>query len=368
MREPSFTMGIEEEYLLIDPETRDLANPPEELMKTAKRRLGDRVTPEYMNAQIEVGTGICRRAREARTELVELRATVAAIAERFDCRLVAASTHPFANWQHQARSDKERYHELKNDLQVVAERLLISGMHVHCGLEDDELRIDAMNQVSYFLPHLLALSTSSPFWHGHETGLRCYRLSVFDEMPRSGLPSQFASWGEYQRTLDLLARTKVMEDATKIWWDIRPHTKFPTLEMRICDVCTDVDDATAIAALYVCLCRMLWRLRAANQSWRTYPTFLVSENRWRAQRYGTSQTLLDLGRGELVPFADLLGEILDLTAEDAAALDCEREVAHVRTILARGTSADRQLEVYREGGDKPLNNVVDWLARDTVAF
>lgn len=368
MKEPSFTMGIEEEYLLVDPETRDLADPPEELMEAAKARLGDRVMPEYMNAQIEVGTSVCRTAREARTELVELRATVAAIAERFDCRLVAASTHPFANWQEQARSDKERYHALKNDLQVVAERLLISGMHVHCGLEDDDLRIDAMNQVSYFLPHLLALSTSSPFWHGHETGLRCYRLSVFDEMPRSGLPSHFASWGEYERTLDLLASTKVMEDATKIWWDIRPHCKFPTLEMRICDVCTDVDDATAIAALYVCLCRMLWRLRAANQSWRTYPTFLVAENRWRAQRYGTSETLLDLGRGELVPFADLVEEILALVAEDAAALDCEREVAHVRTIIERGTSAERQLDVYREGGETPLANVVDWLARDTVAF
>ena len=368
MMEPSFTMGIEEEYLLIDPETRDLAKPPDELMDAAKARLGDRVTPEFMSAQIEVGTGICKTARQARSELVELRATVAAIAERYDCRLVAASTHPFANWQHQERSDKERYHQLRHEMQVLAERLLISGMHVHCGLENDDFRIDAMNQVRYFLPHLLALSTSSPFWHGHETGLRCYRLSVFDEMPRSGLPSYFESWGEYQGTLELLAETGIMEDATKIWWDIRPHSKFPTLEMRICDVCTDVDDAVAIAALYVCLVRMLWRLRSLNQSWRVYPPFLIDENRWRAQRYGISDALLDLGRRELVPFPALVEEILSLVAEDAEALDCVREVEHVRTILERGTSADRQLAIHAEGGNQPLVDVVDWLARDTVAF
>ena len=368
MTEPSFTIGIEEEYLLVDPDTRDLADPPDALMAAAKDKLGERVTPEYMNAQIEVGTSVHRRAADARAELVELRSTVAEIAEAHGCRLVAASTHPFANWKDQARSDKERYHELKNDLQVVAERLLISGMHVHCGLEDDALRIDCMNQVRYFLPHLLALSTSSPFWHGHETGLRCYRLSVFDEMPRSGLPSQFRSWGEYQSTLDLLARTQIMEDPTKIWWDLRPHCKFPTLEMRICDVCTDVDDATAVAALYVCLCRMLWRLRQRNQSWRTYPTFLISENRWRAQRYGIGDTLLDLGQGALVPFAELLDEILGLVAEDADALDCEAEIARARTILQRGTSADRQLADYHEGGETPFHRVVDRLAERTIAF
>ena len=365
---PSFTLGIEEEYLLVDPRTRDLADPPAGLMEAAKAKLGDRVTPEFMNAQIEIGTGICRTAADARAELVELRSTVAEIAIAHDCRLVAAATHPFANWQHQARSDKDRYHELKNDLQVVAERLLISGMHVHCGLEDDELRIDCMNQVRYFLPHLLALSTSSPFWHGHETGLRCYRLSVFDEMPRSGLPSQFASWGEYQGTLDLLAQTKIMEDPTKIWWDIRPHAKFPTLEMRICDVCTDVDDAVAIAALYACLCRMLWRLRQANQSWRRYPTFLIEENRWRAQRYGTGDSLIDLGRCSLVPFGDLLEEILQLVAEDADALGCGKEVAHTRTVLQRGTSAERQLADYGDGDERAFERVVDGLIARTVAF
>ena len=365
---PSFTIGIEEEYLLVDPETRDLADPPDELMQTAKQRLGDRVTPEYMNAQIEIGTSVCATAAEARAQLVELRSQVAEVARSYDCRLMAASTHPFADWQEQSRSDKPRYHELKQDLQVVAERLLISGMHVHCGLEDDDLRVDCMNQVRYFLPHLLALSTSSPFWQGHETGLRCYRLSVFDEMPRSGLPSQFRSWGEYQGTLDMLAQTKIMEDPTKIWWDIRPHCKFPTLEMRICDVCTDVDDAVAVAALYVCLCRMLWRLRQANQSWRTYPTFLIEENRWRAQRYGIGDSLIDLGRGTLVPFRELLDEILALVAEDAAALDCEAEIARARMILDRGTSADRQLADYAAGGERPFEHVVDGLVARTVAF
>ena len=245
-------------------------------------------------------------------------------------------------------------------------------MHVHVGIDDDELRIDLMNQARYFLPHLLMLSTSSPFWQGEDTGLKSYRLAVFHELPRTGLPQRFESFGEYQRTVDVLVRNKVIEDATKIWWDLRPSAKFPTLEMRVTDVCTRIDDAVSIAALFACTLRMLWRLRTSNQKWRTYPSFLIEENRWRAQRYGVRDTLFDFGKGKLVPFAALIDELLDLIAEDAAALGCGREVRHALNIATGGTSADRQVARYKKllataSTDAALVAVVDQLIAETVA-
>ncbi len=229
-------------------------------------------------------------------------------------------------------------------------------MHVHVGIEDDELRIDLMNQMRYFLPHLLMLSTSSPFWQGEDTGLKSYRLAVLDEMPRTGIPGTFESYGQYRRTIDVLVNAGVIGDATKIWWDLRPSDRFPTLEMRVSDVCPRAEDAVTIAALYVCITRMLYRLRRQNLSWRGYPLFLLEENRWRAQRYGVSETLFDFGKGKLVPFAELLDELLELVAEDAAALGCEDEVARARTIAREGTSADRQvahLERHSQGRRRP---------------
>jgi carboxylate-amine ligase len=246
-------------------------------------------------------------------------------------------------------------------------------MHVHIGIEDEDLRIDLMSQVAYFLPHLLALSTSSPFWRGEDTGLKSYRISVFQELPRTGLPEVFASWSEYQRHVQILVQAGLIEDASKFWWDIRPSARFPTLEMRVTDVCTRLDDGLAIAALYRCLLRMLWRLRRSNQRWRIYARMLVYENRWRAQRYGHDEGMVDFGKGVVVPYRDLLEEIIDLVAPDAAHFGCEAEVAHARTILERGTSADRQRQVYREAiasGAKPaeaLKRVVAWLIEETVA-
>ena len=257
-------------------------------------------------------------------------------------------------------------------MQAVARRLLICGMHVHVGIDDDELRIDLMNQVSYFLPHLLMLSTSSPFWRGEDSGLKSYRLSVFDELPRTGLPSRFDSWSEYTRHVDVLVRAGLIEDATMIWWDIRPSARFPTLEMRITDVCPLLDDAIAIAALYQCIIRMLWRLRRCNQRWRLYDPMLIDENRWRAKRYGIDDGLVDFGKGEVVPCAELLDELIDLTAEDASALDCESEILHCRTIIARGTSAHRQVATYTaalaagSSQDRALCDVVDLLIEETV--
>jgi len=375
--EPTFTVGIEEEYLLVSRETRELAaEPPAEMVEECARELddgGDAVSPEFLRAQIEVGTKVCDGVRPAREALSTLRAKVATVAGRHGIAPIAASTHPFAEWAALKHTEKERYTVLAQDLQGVVRRLVICGMHVHVGIEDPELRIDLLNQVAYFLPHLLALSTSSPFWRGTDTGLASYRISVFKELPRTGLPEHFSSYAEYQRHVEILVAAGLLEDATKLWWDVRPSARFPTLEMRISDVCTRLDDAVAIAALFQCVLRMLWRLRSNNQRWRVYADMLVDENRWRAQRYGIDQGLVDFGRGRLVPYADLLDELLELVAEDAVALDCVTEVAHARTIVARGTSAHRQRAVHRaalEAGADPreaLEAVVDALIADTVA-
>lgn len=374
IREPSFTIGIEEEYLLVDKETRDLTpEPPPALLAKCEEALRGQVSPEFLRSQIEVGTGVCRSVQEARAELVHLRRAVAAIADEFGLAPIAASTHPFAKWWTQQHTDKERYNLLAKDLQQVARRLVICGMHVHVGIEDDDLRIDLLGQAAYFLPHLLALSTSSPFWQGYVTGLKSYRLSVFDELPRTGMPSQFGSYSEYARTVELLVNAGLIEDATKIWWDLRLSARFPTLEMRITDVCPLLEDSIAIAALFRCICRMLYRLRRQNQRWRTYPPFLVRENRWRAQRYGIEQGLVDFGKGEVVPFPALLEELFDLVAEDAAYFGCAAEMTHARTILARGTSADRQLARYEAvkglGGSEEaaLVAVVDGIIEETMA-
>ena len=372
--EPSFTFGIEEEYLLIDRATRDLAaDPRPEMMEECRAALGSSVGPEFLRSQIEVATGVCGEPADARRQLTDLRGTVERIVARYDCALVAAATHPFGMWQRQKTTAAARYSQIAEDLRLVASRLLTCGMHVHVGVEDPELRIDLMNQAAYFLPHLLALSTSSPFWEGAETGLMSYRLSVLDELPRSGLPDRFHSAAEYDGTVAALVGAGLIEDATKLWWDIRPSARFPTLEMRVTDVCTRLEDALCIAALFRCLCRMLYRLRRNNQSWRIYSRLLVNENRWRAQRYGSDEGLVDFGIGEVVAYDKLLSELLDLVGEDADHFGCTQEVERARRILAEGTSAHRQLALRAEaqaaGADSPaaLRAVVDWLAEQTVA-
>ena len=370
--EPTLTIGIEEEYLLVDRESRDLAGPPDELMERCEARLGPRVTTEFMRSQIEIGTSVCHTIAEARTELVELRSTIADIAGDYGLAPIAASTHPFARWTEQQHTHKERYDGLARDLQAAARRLLISGMHVHAGIEEPDLRIDLMNQVKYFLPHLLALSTSSPFWGGQNTGLMSYRLTVFDALPRTGVPERLESYGEYQRLAGHLIAAGLIEDASKIWWDVRPSSRFPTLEMRMTDICSNIEDSLTIAALYQCLLSMLFRLRHSNQRWRIYPVLCVQENRWRAQRYGVTETLVDFGIGEQVPFASLLDEIIDLVRDDAVRLKCLASVEHAREIVRRGTSAQTQVATYeqarRDGADdaEALRAVVDWLISETV--
>ena len=369
---PSLTLGLEEEYLLVDPGSRDLvAAPPKGFMSRCRKRLGKRVTHELLQAQVEVGTGVCRDIAQARQELAELRGTVAQTAEEFGMAMIAASTHPFANWRTQRRVDKERYVILSRDMQALAQRMVICGMHVHAGIEDDQLRIDLMNQATYFLPHLLALSTSSPFWMGQSTGLKAYRPSVFGNLPRSGLPEYFESAEEWKHMLEQLAQTGLCDDATKIWWDLRPSARFHTLEMRICDVCTRMEDTIAIAALYQAILATLYRLRSQNQTWRRYRPTLVEENKWLAQRYGIHGELADFGALARKPFAELAEELIALVEDEAERLGCLAEVRHVREILRRGTSADRQLQVYDEARAAGASEqeapaaVVDWLIRET---
>jgi carboxylate-amine ligase len=373
LKDPSFTIGIEEEYLLVDQASRDLVREmPQALFDAAQQALQGQVAREFLKSQIEVGTGVHRTPREAGRELADLRATVAKLAAEHGLAPIAASTHPFARWSTQEPTERDRYQAIARDLAGVGRRLVICGMHVHVGIEDDELRIDLMNQARYFLPHLLMLSTSSPFAEGEDTGLKCYRLAAYQELPRTGLPGRFDSWEEYRQTVDLLVRNGILEDASKIWWDMRPSARFPTLELRITDVCTRIEDAVCVAAMYVSILRMLYRIRRANQTWRTYPLFLLAENRWRAQRYGVAGTLFDFGKGELVAFRDLVDEILVLLREDSVALGCLPEVEHARTIAARGTSADRQVACFErllaQGSSRAaaLTGVVDHLIRETV--
>ena len=373
VKEPSFTLGIEEEYLLVDRSTRDLVRDiPHDLFQACEQALRGQVAREFLKSQIEVETRVHSSPRDAGEELGMLRRTVSGLAAEHGLAPIAASTHPFARWSTQEPTERARYRVIAEDLAGVGRRLVICGMHVHVGIEDDELRIDLMNQARYFMPHLLMLSTSSPFAEGEDTGLKCYRLAAYQELPRTGLPGRFNGWEEYRRTVDLLVRSGVIEDASKIWWDLRPSARFPTLEMRIPDVCTRLEDAVCVASLYLSILRMLYRIRRSNQTWRTYPLFLLSENRWRAQRYGVQGTLFDFGRAELVPFSDLIDELLGLVSEDARALGCSAEIEHARVIAARGTSADRQVACFKQAlargasQEEALHSVVDDLAAETA--
>jgi carboxylate-amine ligase len=369
---PSLSLGVEEEYLLVDPVSRDLvAAPPAGFMACCQQRLAGRATHELLQAQIEVDTRVCPTIAEVRQELTELRAAIAQTAQDFGMALIAASTHPFASWRAQRRVDKARYNVLARDMAALAERLMICGMHIHAGIEDEELRIDLMNQATYFLPHLLALTTSSPFWQGRPTGLKAYRPTVFGELPRSGLPEYFASADEWHQMLRLLERTGLCDDPTKIWWDLRPSVRFPTLELRICDVCTRLEDALTIAALWQSILATLYRLRADNQTWRRYRRTLLAENKWLAQRHGIGARLADYGALTQKPFGALLEELILLIRPEAERLGCLDEVLNARHILDRGTSADRQLAVFAKslavGADQREAGaaVVDWLIAET---
>lgn len=375
---PPLTLGVEEEYQIIDPETRDLhAYISEFLSEDQRRPVKLNLKPELMQSQVEVGTHVCRNVKEVRQEVIRLRRSVIDIAAENGVQIAAASTHPFARWEEQPITEGVRYKELMDDMQGVARRLLIFGMHVHVGFGHDlaskDLMIEIMNQARYFVPHLLALSTSSPFWHGRNTGLKSYRSVIFESLPRTGIPHSFISWGEYknfERTLGKVGSFGKEDTRAKIWWDIRPHPIFDTLEFRIADICTTVDECVCIAALFQAICAKLLKLRRQNMSWRGYRHMHITENKWRAVRYGIHGELIDFGLEESVPFHFLMGELIDLLDDVVEELGSRQEIEHIRTILRNGTSADRQLNVYRQhGGDdnreEALKAVVDHLVQET---
>lgn len=370
---PSFTVGVEEEYLLVDVETRNLVVQPDaEMWTKAQDALGPNVMPELLRAQIEIATTPHETISGLSAELRSMRKTVGNIANEHGAAIIAASTHPFALWWEQLHTEADRYQILAQDLAVVGQRLVICGMHVHVAIEDPDLRIDLMGQVGYFLPHLIALSTSSPFWGSRNTGLKSYRMNVFRTLPRTGLPDTFESWSEYTRHIAVLVDAGLIEDASKMWWDIRPSVRYPTLEMRASDICTRWEDAIAIAALYRCLLHMLFRLRRENQRWRRYANMLIAENMWRAQRYGIEGSMMDYGANELVTFRNLVDELVELVRPDAEALDSVQEIEHLRTMVNEGTSAERQIKTYEsalESGastEEALKAVVDELIFDTT--
>ena len=372
------TLGIEEEYQIIDPETRDLRTYISELLTQDQRRHKKLdLKPELMQSQVEVGSRICQNIAEARQEVVQLRRDVLELADENNLLIAAASTHPFARWEDQIITEGTRYKELLDDMQGVARQLLIFGMHVHVGFGEDpesrELLIATMNQARYFIPHLLALSTSSPFWRGQNTGLKSYRSVVFESLPRTGIPHSFMSWADYRDYEIMLERVGAfgkLDKRAKIWWDIRPHPIYPTLEFRISDICTNLDDCICIAGLVQATRAEVLKLRRQNMSWRQYRHVHITENKWRAVRYGIDGELIDFGIQQSVPFHMLAAELLEFLDDVVDDLDSREEVAHVINILQRGTSADRQLRVYREyGGDdnreEALRAVVDYLVAET---
>src|ERR687886_334815 len=359
-----FTLGIEEEFQIVDPQTRELRSHVSEILEEGKMLLGEQVKPEMMQAQIEVGTGICKNISEARADITRLRSIVSALARKNGLAIVAASTHPISQWREQQIVDDAHYTRLVEELQMVARSLLIFGLHVHVGIPDRERQIHIMNAARYFLPHVLALSTSSPFWMGVNTGLKSYRSEVFKKFPRTDIPDHFDSYQSFQRYVQLLLDTNSISNPKKIWWDVRPHPHFPTLEFRVCDIPTRVDDTVAIAALFQAIVCKLDRLIERNLGFRLYRRMLIQENKWRAVRYGLEGKLIDFGKQKEVPVRDLIRELLEFVDDVLDDLGSREEVEHIHDILERGTSADEQLQVYRETND--LKSVVDRLIQRTM--
>jgi glutamate---cysteine ligase / carboxylate-amine ligase len=359
-----FTLGIEEEFQIVDPETRDLRSHVSEILEQGRMLLGEQVKPEMHQCMIEVGTGVCRNIQEARKDLFNLRRVISDLANRQGLKIVAASTHPFAHWAGQKISDHDRYQKILEDMQVLSRSLLIFGLHVHVGMEDRETAIHIMNAARYFLPHILSLSTSSPFWMGWETGLKSYRCEIFKKFPRTDIPDYFPSWGEYQSFVELLIKTNCIDDARRIWWDLRVHPVYPTLEFRVCDIPTRANDTIAIAALIQAVTAKLYKLIKLNLGFRLYRRLLVQENKWRAVRYGLDGKLIDFGKQAEVPTRDLIHELMAFVDDVVDELGSRSEINYIHTILKEGTSADRQLKTYHETRD--FTKVVDHLIQETM--
>jgi carboxylate-amine ligase len=365
MNRPSLSIGIEEEYQTIDPETRDLrSHIASEILPKAKLALHEAVKPEMHQSVIEVGTRVCKDIKEARANIQSLRREVITLASEHGMLLAAGSTHPFSDWKLQEIYPDERYHRVVEDMQLIARANLVFGLHVHIGIEDRNTAIHIMNSMRYFLPHILALSTNSPFWMGMNSGFKSYRCKVFERFPRTGIPDTFANWSDYENFVALLVKTNCIDNGKKIWWDIRPHPFFDTLEVRVCDLPMRLDETVAIAALIQATMAMLYKLHASNKSYRIYGRALISENKFRASRYGLEGKLIDFGREEEVPVRDLMIEYLEMIDEVVDELGSREEINYIHEMLKMGTGADRQLRVYQEtGGD--FKKVVDYMVAET---
>lgn len=360
-----FTLGIEEEFQIIDPETRELKSHVSEFLEEGKLLLGEKIKPEMIQSMIEVGTGVCANIQEAREDITKLRCIISSLARKKGMVIAAASTHPFSKWSDQDIFDDERYEFLVQELQMVARSLLIFGLHVHVGIESRDRQIHIMNAARYFLPHVLAMTTSSPFWLGFNTGLKSYRSEVFKKFPRTDIPDHFDSYQSFDRYVNTLVSMNCINDGKKIWWDVRPHPHFPTLEFRICDIPTRVDDTIAVAALFQAIVCKLSKLLDKNLGFRLYRRMYIQENKWRAVRYGLDGKLLDLGKQKEVPVRDLIRELLEFIDDVVDELDSRKEIEHIHTILDRGTSADEQLRVFEETGGN-FHAVVDMLVQNTM--
>lgn len=360
-----FTLGIEEEYQVISPETRELTSHEQKIVEVANRHMEDQVKAEMHQAVVEVGTKICKDVNEARDEVRHLRKTINSIAQDLDLRIGAAGTHPFSAWQKQLLTPHPRYNEIINELQDTARSNLIFGLHVHVGIEDRAMALHIANSLRYFLPHLYALSTNSPFWEGRNTGFKSFRTKIFDKFPRTGIPDFFDSVAEYDDYINLLIKTRCIDNAKKIWWDIRVHPFYPTLEVRICDIPLNADDTIAIAALIQALVAKLYKLREQNLNFMIYRRHLINENKWRASRYGIDGKLIDFGKEQEVNTRVLISEIIDFVDDVLDDLGSRDAINHIHKMLEMGTGADRQLQVFEETGS--LEKVVDFIMEETVS-
>ncbi|MEO7084493.1 MAG: carboxylate-amine ligase [Gemmatimonadaceae bacterium] len=364
MKAPSLTLGIEEEYQIIDPVTRELKSYITEIL-AGDRLILDEVKPELHQSMVEIGSKVCRTPSDLRNELIRLRGLVMDLAGKSGLVIAAAGSHPFSLWTAQEITPLERYAGVKEDLQDLAQQLLIFGTHIHVGIEDHDFLIEAMNVARYLLPHVLALSTSSPFWQGRRTGLKSYRSIVFRNFPRTGVPPIMRSYAEYEELLGALVATRSVPDGSKIWWDVRPHHAYPTLEFRVCDVCTRVEEAVCLGAILQAIVAKIWKLRRDNLTFRVYPSAMVEENKWRAVRFGLDGKLIDFGKQQELPARELISEMLQWFVDDVVdELGSRREVEYAFEIMRGGTSADRQLAVFEKTGD--LKAVVDRVVAETA--
>lgn len=358
-----YTLGIEEEFMVIDPETRELRSHMQQIVEGGKVLLKEQVKAEMHQAVVEVGTNICRNVQEARQEVTYLRKVIAELAANAGLQIGAAGTHPFSLWSEQAITEHPRYEEIVNELQDTARGNLIFGLHVHVGIEDRIVGLHLMNSVRYFLPHIFALSTNSPFWEGRNTGFKSFRTKVFDKFPRTGIPDYFSNLGEYDDYINTLIKTHCIDNAKKIWWDIRLHPFFNTIEYRICDVPMLVEETIALAAIMQALTAKLYKLMKQNLNFRLYSRALISENKWRAARYGLDGKLIDFGKQEEVSTRSLVLELLEFIDDVVDELGSRKEIEYVHTMLKQGTGADRQLVVFQQTGD--LRKVVDYIVQQT---